>query len=84
METNAELLARINAAVDVATSTKAIVTKIGTETAAALVTISELRAALERQGMVSPEVSAAMGALETQLGGIQAEAESVDKQVPDA
>jgi len=70
MSTQAELAAQLN-------TVTAEVTKIGTETQTLLTKIADLTAAIEAGGATTPEVDAALAAL-------QAQVKVVDDLVPDA
>lgn len=70
MTTQAQIAEALNAAVT-------LTTKIGTEVQGLKTRIAELTAALEAAGNATPEVQAALAALQTQL-------QAVDDLVPDA
>ena len=65
MSTQAELATRLDAVT-------AEVTKIGTETQSLLTKIDDLTAAMETAGNTTPEVDAALDALQAQAGVVDA------------
>lgn len=78
----AELIERLTGMDTALTALDAGVTKIGTETMALQSEIAALREALE-EGTITPEVEAALAAIETRAQSMAANVTSVDNLVED-
>lgn len=84
MATQAELLAALNALNDKVTVIKTEVGKIGTETQSLQANIVTLTNAVNNQGNTTPEVDAALAALQANADSLATQAQAVDDLVPDA
>lgn len=83
MGTQAELLASLNALNDKVTTIKTEVAKIGTETQALVTNVATLTQELANQG-TTPEVDAALAAVQGNVDSLATQAQAVDDLVPDA
>ena len=78
-----ELAAYLTAAAAAATATVAKVDKVGAETAVLLEKMAALQDAVNQAGNTTPEVDAALAALNIAVGNLDNAVQAVDDQVPD-
>ena len=84
MATQAELAAALNSANSSLTDIGTEVDKIGVETTNLQKNVADLTAALAAGGTTSPEVDAALAALQATAAGLATKVKAVDDLVPDA
>jgi len=84
MATQAELAAALNSANSSLTDIGTEVDKIGVETTTLQKNVADLTAALAAGGATTPEVDAALAALQATAGTLVSKVKAVDDLVPDA
>jgi len=84
MATQAELAAALKTANDALTAIATEVDKVGTEVDTLNAAINNLTAIISAGGATTPEVDAALKALQTSVDSITAKVKAVDDKVPDA
>lgn len=84
MASNADLLAALNTVNDNVTAIGTEVDKIGTETTGLQKSVADLTAALAAGGGTTPEVDAALAAVQANTTSLAARVKAVDDLVPDS